>query len=418
MAQAIIITIGDELLIGQVVDTNSSFIAKELNSIGINVVQRIAVGDDKQQILDALSVAQTKAAVIIITGGLGPTTDDITKPVLNEYFGGTMVINNDVLTHIKGIFKRYNRPMLAINSKQAEVPSVCTVLFNDTGTAPGMLFKNNRGICVSLPGVPNEMKGIMLKHVIPYLQEHVVASCILHETIVTAGEGESFVADRIREFEQHLPQHISLAYLPNYGMLRLRLTVKGEKKQEVQLQHEVLAIKNTLMQQLANIVIADKDIALSQIVANLLMARNLTLATAESCTGGYIAQQITAIPGSSTYYNGSVVAYQNSIKEQVLHVPKQVLETEGAVSEPTVIQMAKEVLKLTGASVSIAVSGIMGPSGGTQTKPVGMVWLAVAHNDMVTTQQLQLRFDRQKNIELTCMSALLLLRKCILGNYN
>ncbi len=418
MAEAIIITIGDELLIGQVVDTNSSFIAQALNSIGITVLQRIAVGDNKPHILEALALAQTKAQVVILTGGLGPTADDITKPLLNEYFGGTMITNNEVLAHIEGIFKRYNRPMLDVNKKQAEVPSVCTVLFNDTGTAPGMLFAKNNKICISLPGVPNEMKGIMQKHVIPYLQEHTVASCILHETVVTAGEGESFVAERLKDIERNLPKHISLAYLPNYGMLRLRLTAKGKKEQEAQLQQEILAIKNTLMEQLSNIVIADKDITLSNIVANLLINHNLTLATAESCTGGYIAQQITAIPGSSAYYNGSVVAYQNSIKEKVLKVPNQILETEGAVSEPTVVQMAKEVLHITGATVSIAVSGIMGPSGGSNIKPVGMVWLAVAHNNTVTTQQLQLRFDRQKNIELTCMSALLMLRKCILSSYN
>jgi nicotinamide-nucleotide amidase len=418
MANAIIITIGDELLIGQVIDTNSSFIAQELNKIGISVLQRIAVGDNKQDIWDALNAAHKKSDVIILTGGLGPTADDITKPLLNEYFGGTMVINAAVLEHIEAIFKRFNRPMLAVNIKQAEVPDVCTVLFNERGTAPGMLFTKENTICISLPGVPHEMKGLMQDKVVPYLKENVLASSIIHETIVTAGEGESFVAERLKDFEASLPQHIKLAYLPNYGMLRLRLTVKGSKENETALQQEIQWFKNKLAAQLNNIIIADKDTTLSNIIAALLIEYNLTMATAESCTGGYIAHQITANAGSSTYFNGSVIAYQNSIKENVLKVPANVLETEGAVSEPTVIQMAKEVLAITRSKVSIAVSGIMGPGGGTHEKPVGTVWIAVANNSKVETQLLQLRFDRIKNIEITCMSAMLLLRKFIIAQYS
>jgi nicotinamide-nucleotide amidase len=418
MANAIIITIGDELLIGQVIDTNSSFIAQELNKIGISVLQRIAVGDNKQDIWDALNAAHKKSDVIILTGGLGPTADDITKPLLNEYFGGTMVINAAVLEHIEAIFKRFNRPMLAVNIKQAEVPDVCTVLFNERGTAPGMLFTKENTICISLPGVPHEMKGLMQDKVVPYLKENVLASSIIHETIVTAGEGESFVAERLKDFEASLPQHIKLAYLPNYGMLRLRLTVKGSKENEIALQQEIQWFKNKLAAQLNNIIIADKDTTLSNIIAALLIEYNLTMATAESCTGGYIAHQITANAGSSTYFNGSVIAYQNSIKENVLKVPANVLETEGAVSEPTVIQMAKEVLAITRSKVSIAVSGIMGPGGGTHEKPVGTVWIAVANNSKVETQLLQLRFDRIKNIEITCMSAMLLLRKFIIAQYS
>jgi nicotinamide-nucleotide amidase len=418
MANAIIITIGDELLIGQVIDTNSSFIAQELNKIGISVLQRIAVGDNKQDIWDALNAAHKKSDVIILTGGLGPTADDITKPLLNEYFGGTMVINAAVLEHIEAIFKRFNRPMLAVNIKQAEVPDVCTVLFNERGTAPGMLFTKENTICISLPGVPHEMKGLMQDKVVPYLKENVLASSIIHETIVTAGEGESFVAERLKDFEASLPQHIKLAYLPNYGMLRLRLTVKGSKENEIALQQEIQWFKNKLAAQLNNIIIADKDTTLSNIIAALLIEYNLTMTTAESCTGGYIAHQITANAGSSTYFNGSVIAYQNSIKENVLKVPANVLETEGAVSEPTVIQMAKEVLAITRSKVSIAVSGIMGPGGGTHEKPVGTVWIAVANNSKVETQLLQLRFDRIKNIEITCMSAMLLLRKFIIAQYS
>ncbi len=412
---ASIITIGDELLIGQVVDTNSAWMAQELNKIGITVKHRVAVGDVWEDIWQALDEESKQASIILITGGLGPTADDITKPLLCDYFGGKMIVHQPTLDHVTHIFENIlKRPMIERNAKQAEVPDVCTVLMNERGTAPGMLFKKDGKIFVSLPGVPHEMKWIMSNHVLPLIPQIFTTGFIEHRTLLTAGIGESFLAEMIIKEETALPAHIKLAYLPNYGMVRLRLTAFGEDKNklETELNHHFDQLKKAV----AAYLVIDEDIPLELAVGKLLKEKGCTVATAESCTGGYIAHLLTSHAGSSAYFTGSVISYDNAIKERVLHVSKQTLETAGAVSESTVQQMAKSVLSIMQTDYAIAVSGIMGPDGGTTEKPVGMVWVAIADKNRVLTKQFNFRFDRRRNIELTANNALNLLRSFIVDN--
>lgn len=412
---ASIITIGDELLIGQVIDTNSAFIARELNKTGILVKHRIAVGDVWDDIWQALDEESKQASIIIITGGLGPTADDITKPLLCDYFGGKMVVHQPTLDHVTNIFRNVlKRPMIERNAKQAEVPDTCTVLMNETGTAPGMLFKKDGKVFISLPGVPHEMKWLMLHHVIPMIPELFHTGFIEHRTLLTAGVGESYLAEMIKDFEEALPAHIKLAYLPNYGMVRLRLTAFGFDK--TVLQKEVDMLFQSLKKNVKEFLVTDEDIPMELVVGKLLKQKGKTLATAESCTGGYIAHSITSHAGSSAYYMGSVVSYDNSIKKRVLHVSEETLQTVGAVSEDTVKQMAKSVLDIMQTDYAIAVSGIMGPDGGTAEKPVGMVWIAVANKGKTVTKLFNFRYDRRRNIELTSTNALNLLRIFILEN--
>ena len=413
---ASIITIGDELLIGQVIDTNSTWMAQQLNLIGVQVIRRVAVGDQWDEIWQAIDEESKKASIILITGGLGPTADDITKPLLCEYFGGTMQMHQPTLNHVTNIFENIlKRPMIDRNRKQAEVPDNCIVLRNEKGTAPGMLFKKDGKIFVSLPGVPHEMKGIMKKEVLPLIPTLFKTSFIEHRTLLTYGIGESFLAERIAETEQALPPHIKLAYLPNYGLVRLRLTASGIDKETLQkeIDHQFEALKLAVGEYL----IADKDIPMEQVVGNLLMERNASISTAESCTGGYIAHLLTSRPGSSAYYKGSIVSYANEIKQQLLKVSDETILNEGAVSEQAVIQMAKECLQLMNTDYSIAVSGIMGPDGGTEAKPVGTVWIAVADKNEVATKQFHFRYDRERNITLTATNALNFLRMLIVDNH-
>lgn len=411
---ASIITIGDELLIGQVIDTNSSWIAQELNKMGILVKRRVAVGDDWNEIWSALDAESKEASLVLITGGLGPTADDITKQLLCEYFGGKMVVHEETLAHITQIFQRLNRPMIERNAKQAEVPDNCTVLKNERGTAPGMLFKRGGNVFVSMPGVPHEMKWLMEHKVLPLIPELFKTGFVAHRTLLTAGLGESFLADLIADIESSLPAHIKLAYLPNYGMVRLRLTAFGDDKSK--LDAELDKHFSQFKERVKEYLVIDEDIPMEQALARLLKQSASTMATAESCTGGYIAHLITSQPGASAYYKGSVVSYDNSIKEKLLHVPQQTLQTVGAVSEDTVRQMAAEVLDIMGTDYSLAVSGIMGPDGGTPEKPVGMVWVAVASKDEVTAKLFNFRYDRRRNIEMTAMNALNLLRIFIKDN--
>jgi nicotinamide-nucleotide amidase len=411
---ASIITIGDELLIGQVIDTNSSWIAQELNKAGIQVKNRVAVGDTWDDIWQALDEESKKASIVLITGGLGPTADDITKPLLCEYFGGKMVMHEETLSHVTFLFEKvFKRPMIERNRKQAEVPDVCTVLKNEKGTAPGMLFEKNGVIYVSMPGVPHEMKWLMQNHVLPLIEKRFTTGFIRHKTLLTAGIGESFLAEMIADIELSLPSHIKLAYLPNYGMVRLRLTATGAD--DTLLENELSDYFNQLLERTKDYLVIDEDIPMELVVGKLLKERNQTLATAESCTGGYIAHVITKHSGASAYYMGSVVSYDNRIKETLLGVTSTTLNTVGAVSEETVRQMAASVRKIMQTDYAIAVSGIMGPDGGTPTKPVGMVWIAVSSAEKTITQVFHFRFDRARNIELTATNALNLLRQLILG---
>jgi nicotinamide-nucleotide amidase len=413
---ASIITIGDELLIGQVVDTNSPWMAQELNKIGVAVKHRVAVGDAWDDIWYALDEESKHADIILITGGLGPTADDITKPLLCEYFGGKMVVDEPTLAHVTHIFANIlKRPMIERNAKQAEVPDVCTVLKNEVGTAPGMLFERDGKIFIAMPGVPHEMKWLMSNQVLPLIPTKFITPIIEHRTLLTAGIGESFLAELIQDFEAALPANIKLAYLPHYGMVRLRLTSSGFDKAAIiqQLDYQFTELK----QQVSAYLVIDEDITLQAAVAELLKKYGKTLATAESCTGGYIAHLITAMPGSSAYFTGSVVCYDNRIKTELLGVSNEVLHTVGAVSEQTVTLMASHIVKLMNTDYGLAVSGIMGPSGATDEKPVGLVWIAVADTQRVIAKQFNLRYDRERNIQMTAINALNMMRMLIVDNH-
>jgi nicotinamide-nucleotide amidase len=410
---ASIITIGDELLIGQVVDTNSAWMGQELNKNGIWVGHRNAVGDVREDIWHALDEAFRQSQIILITGGLGPTADDITKPLLCDYFGGKLVVDKGALDNVKKIFERLQRPMIDRNLQQAEVPDTCTVIPNRRGTAPGMWFEKEGRIFVSMPGVPHEMKGMMTDSVLPALRERFQLPFIAHRTLLTAGIGESFLADHIQSFEETLPASIKMAYLPNYGMVRLRLTIHGEDPDAL---NTVLQERfDTLKGLVSEWMVADEDISIQQALGRLLKSRGQTLGTAESCTGGYIAHLITSIPGSSHYFKGSVVSYDNEVKKKLLHVAPQTLSTDGAVSQATVEEMVRGALAQLDTDFVIATSGIMGPDGGTPGKPVGTVWVAVGNHQNILAQKFAFRFDRQRNIELTATNALNLLRKFILS---
>ena len=413
-----IITIGDELLIGQTIDTNSAWMAQELNTIGVQVINRIAVGDNREAIWKALDETISHSSIVLITGGLGPTADDITKPLLCDYFGGKMIVNKDVLAHVTYIFTEIlKRPLLERNMKQAEVPDNCTVLLNKRGTAPGMWFERNdssspsKKIIVSMPGVPHEMKGLMLNEVIPRLKTINKDFEIHHRTLLTAGAGESFIAERLQSWESALPHPIKLAYLPNYGMVRLRLTVMANK--DAALESLIDTKFKELQELLSDIMVIAEDAPLEKALGDLLLQKKKTIATAESCSGGYIAHLLTSIAGSSAYYKGSVVAYDNSIKEKLLGVSPETLQQQGAVSSETVTEMLKGILASAGADFGIAVSGIMGPAGGTEDKPVGTVWVAVGSAESQQTQSFHFRFDRQRNIQLTAANAMLLMWKYI-----
>lgn len=411
---ATIITIGDELLIGQVIDTNSAFIAQALSKIGIPVTQRIAVGDSKDIITEALDTASKKSSIVILTGGLGPTADDITKPLLNEYFGGKMVIHEPSLAHITHIFETiHKKPMIERNRKQAEVPDVCEVLFNEKGTAPGMLFIKEEVHYFSLPGVPHEMKWLIETKVIPLLQKKFKTDYILHKTLLTAGLGESFLSELIAPFENALPSSVKLAYLPNFGMVRLRLT--GTSKDENTLEKLMQTQFEKLQEAVKDYLVTNADEPMEMVVGNLLKQRNQTVATAESCTGGFIGHLLSKHAGSSKFYTGGIISYDNRIKTEFLEVPPTILQTVGAVSKEAVEQMAIAVRAKMNTDYSISVSGIMGPSGQTDEKPLGMVWVGVANREKVVSKVFYLRFDRQRNIEVTANQAINLLRLLIIN---
>ncbi len=410
---ASIITIGDELLIGQVIDTNSAWMASELNKNGIWLKRRVAVGDQREEIIRALKEESQEADIVLITGGLGPTADDITKPVLNEYFGGKMITDAGALENVKTIFARFNRPMLESNLRQAEVPDVCTVIPNKRGTAPGMWFEKEGKIYVSMPGVPHEMKGMMTDFVIPRLPSYFSMPFIISRTLLTVGIGESFLSEMIKDFEKQLPASIKLAYLPNYGMVRLRLTAIGDDKDAIEAEADQQFL--LLKEQVNEYLVTDEDESLASVVGRLLKTKGQTLSTAESCTGGYIAHLLTAKAGASAFYKGSVVSYANEVKASLLKVDAGTLANKGAVSEETVKQMATGCLNLLHTDYCIAVSGIMGPDGGSDEKPVGTVWIAVTGKNNMIAEKFHLRFDRTRNIELTANYGLNLLRKLIIA---
>jgi nicotinamide-nucleotide amidase len=399
-----IITIGDEILIGQIVDTNSAWIARELNNIGIRVKQISSVSDDRGHILTALAEAHQRATIIIITGGLGPTKDDITKKTLAGYFNVGFTENKEALENVVQIFKKYNRPLLEVNRLQAQVPINCEVILNKNGTAPGMWFNHDGRIYVAMPGVPFEMMYMMEEQVLPKLKATFKLPFIIHKTILTVGEGESFLADRIADIEDSLPPYIKLAYLPKLGQVRLRLSGYGENRSV--LNEEIETYSKKLIARIANKVVAEEDIDLEKAILNKMEAKGLTLSVAESCTGGYISHLFTRHPGSSNVFFGGTVSYSYELKESVLGVKNETLWQHGAVSLETVTEMVEGALLNFKSDYAIAVTGVAGPGGGTPDKPVGTVWIAVASAKKIVTKKFTFGAKRLQNIERSAISAL------------
>nr|WP_068892621.1 competence/damage-inducible protein A [Pedobacter panaciterrae] len=399
-----IITIGDEILIGQIVDTNSAWMAKELNMIGIKVKQITSVSDDADHITEALALAEKRAKVILITGGLGPTKDDITKITLAKYFNMGFRRDEPTLAHITEIFERHNRPMIESNIKQADVPEGCTVIKNENGTAPCMWFEHNGNIIVSMPGVPFEMMYLMQEQILPRLKHSFKLPFIVHKTILTANIGESFLAAKIEDIENGLPEHIKLAYLPRLGQVRLRLSSTGTN--ETILKDEVELYAQQIIARIKKNVVVEEDIALEKAILNIMDERKLTLSTAESCTGGYIAHLITQHPGCSSVYVGGAVVYSYELKESVLGVRPETLNNYGAVSEQTVKEMAQGAIDHFKTDYAVAVSGIAGPDGGMPGKPVGTVWIAVASRERVVAKLFSFGNKRAQNIERSAIAAL------------
>ncbi len=406
-----IITIGDEILIGQIVDTNSAWIATQLNQVGIRVERITSISDSLPVIVASLKEASQRSELILITGGLGPTRDDVTKRALADYFGVGLKRNDSVLAHVEGIFRRMNRPILDINRAQADVLENAAVLHNETGTAPGMWMEKEGVVFVSMPGVPAEMMYLVSHELLPRLEKLPGRQAIVHQTILTAGIGESFLAERIKEVEDRLPEHLHLAYLPSYGQVRLRLSSEGEDRDKL-LQEEKIYL-NEIAKLVPEFLVAEEDISLERLVLLRLVAQGQTLGTAESCTGGYLAHRFTAIPGASQAYLGSVVAYSNQLKESLLGVSEQTLSRFGAVSEETVKEMALGLQKRLLVDYAVATSGIAGPDGGSEEKPVGTVWIAVAGKKNCVAKRLQLGKIRSQIIERASAMAILELHNLI-----
>jgi nicotinamide-nucleotide amidase len=403
-----IITIGDEILIGQIVDTNSSWIAAQLQLQGIQVGKMLSIADQSEAIIAALDQSFAEADLLIMTGGLGPTKDDITKQTLARYFQTQLVRNPIVLEHVKGIFARSNRPMLAINEQQADVLKDAEVLFNAQGTAPGMWIHLGEKHLVILPGVPFEMKHLMQVHVLPRVQKMPGTIPLWHHTFMTAGLGESYLAERIAPIEDALPSYMHLAYLPQPGAVRLRLSAQGHDVSR--LQQETIQIGNQIKEAIGEHFIADQDCTLPEALLSQLQHAGKKWILAESCTGGYLAHLITQIPGSSAVFEGSLVTYSNLLKERVLGVDPTVLRDQGAVSEAAVQQMALGALELSDADYAIAVSGIAGPTGAVEGKSVGTVWIAVAgKNGRMESRLHQFGTDRMVNIQRASQAALFML---------
>jgi len=408
MTKASIITIGDEILVGQTIDTNSAWIAQKLYTAGISIQEIISISDQDKTIREALDRELEKSDLIIITGGLGPTQDDITKNTLTSYFGDQLVIYPDILEKIKQMFESVKRPFLEVNRLQAMLPRNATIIENDLGTASGMWFKKNKKSVISLPGVPYEMKGLMEKF-IPLLTREFGIQEFYHQTVLFQGIGESQLANEIANDETNCRQAgISVAYLPSPGIVKIRLT--GQKNQS-----KIIAEQLDKWQKQfeANCFGREQD-TLETVIGRLLRDLSKTVSTVESCTGGALSARIVSIPGSSDYYQGSIISYANDIKEKITGVKRETLMNYGAVSQKTVEEMAQNGRKILNTDFCIATSGIAGPDGGTAEKPVGTVWIAIATQEKVFSKSFLFKHNRERNIELTVVYALNFLRRVIL----
>jgi nicotinamide-nucleotide amidase len=409
---AAIITIGDEILIGQIVDTNSAWIAEKLNLLGVKVDEIVSISDNPQHISETLSGYEGIVQLIIISGGLGPTKDDLTKNTLVEYFDSKLKMDYDVLKNIENLFGQRGIKISEINRMQAMLPDNCKVLRNPSGTAAGMWFERGGSIFVSLPGVPYELKDIYEQSLLPELLKVISGNVIVHRTIMTQGVPESLLAERIKNWEDSLPNNIKLAYLPRPGIVRLRLSAIGKTEKELKAAIEIEVLK--LLKIIKDDVFSLEDTSLEKVVGALLAERSLSLSTAESCTGGTISQLITSVPGSSRYYKGSIIAYSNSVKVDILRVNSDVIKQYGAVSQQVVQEMAIGVRELLNTDYSIATSGIAGPDGGSVEKPVGNTWICVSSKEKILCRQFYFGHHRGRNIEKASIESLNMLRKMIL----
>lgn len=406
--KAELLTIGDEILYGQIVDTNSQWMSVELDKVGIKVIRKTTVGDQETEILTAFAEAEKRADIVLITGGLGPTSDDLTKPLLAKYFNCDLVMHQEALAEITAFFKSRGREMTELNRQQAALPSCCTKITNPIGTAPGMWFERNNKVFMSMPGVPHEMKKMMTKRVIPKLKEKFKTPVIYHKVIRTIGIGESFLADKIAVWEKSLPPHIKLAYLPSLGEVKLRLTGFGSSTAD--LQKEIDELSDALLPLAGEYVYGYGDEPIEVAIGKMLRERKVTLSIAESCTGGYLSHLITSVPGCSDYFLGTMIPYAYEVKMRQLGVKPEVLEKHGAVSEPTIVEMANIVRAKFNTDIGVATSGIAGPGGATPEKPVGLVWIAYSDKHQTVTKKLQLSQDRAINIRMASMAVLNLIR--------
>ncbi|MDR0844803.1 MAG: competence/damage-inducible protein A [Tannerella sp.] len=403
-----IITIGDELLIGQVVDTNSAWMGKALNESGFRVVRKTAVGDTEDDIVAAMDAAGSRASLVLVTGGLGPTKDDITLRTLCRYFGCQLHFSEEIYTGIEQLFHQRGRTMNELTRNQAMVPDRCTVIRNQAGTAPCTWFERDGLVLVSMPGVPSEMKWLMTHEILPRLKKRFQQDVyIRHQTYWVRDFSESDLAIRLADFEERMPSFIKLAYLPQAGIIRLRLSACCQREEDGA--QAMAVLQNQLEGLLEGHIFAKEDKNIEVIVGERLRERGRTVGTAESCTGGAIASLLTSVAGSSDYFTGSVVSYANAVKQNLLGIPERDLQQHGAVSREVVEQMARGALRVLGCDYAIATSGIAGPGGGTPEKPVGTVWIAVADAGKVTSKCYHFSTIREQNIQRTTLMALLLL---------
>ncbi len=403
-----LLTIGDEILYGQIVDTNSQWMGVELSNVGIKVIRKTTVGDLEDHILSALAEAEKRADIILITGGLGPTSDDLTKPCLAKYFNCALQLHEEALIEVTEFFKSRGRALTETNRLQAFLPLCCEKITNRMGTAPGMWFERNGKVFVSMPGVPHEMKCMMTEIIVPKLIKTFKTPTIHHTLIRTVGIGESFLAEKISSWEKALPKHIKLAYLPGLGEVKLRLTAFGNDVEL--LKSETATLIEELKPLAGEYIFGIGPDPLEVILGNTLRDKGLTLSVAESCTGGYLSHLITSVPGSSAYFLGSIIPYAYEIKMDQLGVQPETLEKYGAVSEPSIKEMANLVRIKFNTDIGVATSGVAGPGGGTQEKPVGTVWIAYADKHQTVARKLQLSKDRLINIKIASLSVLNLIR--------
>ncbi len=411
MIKAEILTIGDEILYGQIIDTNSQWIGTEMAKIGINIVAKTSVGDIASNIIDALTIASKRANIVLITGGLGPTKDDITKKTLCDFFETTTYLHQEALAEVTSYFAKRGKQISEVNQGQALLPIGSIYLRNQWGTAPGMWFEKNNCVFVSMPGVPSEMKGLMTVEVIPKLLEKFNPPSIIHKIIRTIGIGESVLSELLSDWEDALPEGLKLAYLPSQSQVKLRITGIGNDKELINSLIEIQTQK--MLPLIQEYVYGFGQIEIEEAVGKILLEKGLTIATAESCTGGFLASKLTAVAGSSAYFEGSVVAYSYFLKEKLLEVSNDTLTKYGAVSEKTVIEMAQNCRRILCTDIAISTSGIAGPGGGMPDKPVGTVWTAIAYGDKVFTKKLQLGGNREQNIYNTALLSLDFLRKVL-----